>query len=179
MKKLLTCLAAALVSASALAGTKPFNLSLVPDVAIYDRTETIEGLTLSIWGENPQTSLALGIVNGTTGDSAGLSWGWLLNYADNYKGVQWALINYTTGDFLGWQDGFVNCTEGAMTGLQCGAVNYAGRLTGLQFGFLNYAEDADAGVQLGLINIIRENKVWFAELPDELAPGMIFVNWRF
>ena len=179
MKKLLTCLAAVLVSTGAMAGTKPINLSLTPDVAVYDRSETIEGLTLSIWGENQQTSLALGIVNGSSGDSAGLSWGLVLNYADNYKGIQWAPINYTKGDFLGWQDGFVNYSGGAMKGLQTGVVNYAGSLTGLQLGLVNYAETTDAGVQIGLVNIIRQNTHWFTELPDELAPAMIFVNWRF
>ena len=179
MKKILASLAAILVSASVMAGTKPFNLSLTPDIAVYDRSETIEGLTLSIWGENPQTALALGIANGSTGQSAGLSWAFVLNYADNYKGIQWAPINYTKGDFLGWQKGFVNYTGGSMKGLQMGAVNYAGSLTGLQFGFVNYAEAADAGVQIGVVNIIRQNTHWFTELPEELAPAMIFVNWRF
>lgn len=179
MKKLLACLVTVLVSTGAMAGTQPFNLSLTPDIAVYDRGKTIEGLTLSIWGENQQTSLALGIANGASGQSAGLSWALVLNYADDYKGIQWAPINYTKGDFLGWQGGFVNYTEGSMKGLQSGAVNYAGRLTGLQLGFVNYAEAADAGVQIGLVNIIRQNTSWFTELPEELAPAMIFVNWRF
>ncbi len=179
MNKILASLATLLVSASVMAGTKPFNLSLTPDIAVYDRSETIEGLTLSVWGENQQTSLALGIANGTVGNSAGLSWALFLNYADNYKGIQWAPINYTTGDFLGWQKGFVNYAGGDMKGLQTGAVNYTGTLTGLQFGFVNYTEDTDAGVQIGLVNIIRRNTHWFTELPEELAPAMIFVNWRF
>jgi hypothetical protein len=179
MKKLLACLVIVLVSTVAMAETRPFNLSLTPDIAVYDRGDTIEGVTLSVWGENEQTSLALGIANGTTGDSAGLSWALVLNYADDYKGIQWAPINYTTGDFLGWQGGFVNYTAGSMKGLQSGAVNYAGRLTGLQFGFVNYAEAADAGAQIGVVNIIRQNTSWFGELPEQLAPAMIFVNWRF
>ena len=86
----------------------------------------------------------------------------MLNYADDYKGIQWAPINYTTGDFLGWQGGFVNYTEGLMKGFQSGVVNCAGRVTGLQLGIVSYAEDADA-----------------VGLPEELPPGMIFVNWRF
>lgn len=179
MKTLLALLVVLLVSTNALAGTKIFNLSLTPEIAVYDRYETIEGLTLSIWGENQQTSLALGIANGTSGNSAGLSWAFVLNYADNYKGIQWAPINYTKGDFLGWQSGFVNYTDETMKGLQSGVVNYAGKLTGLQFGFVNFAENADAGVQIGLVNIIRQNSYWFTGLPEELAPGMIFVNWRF
>lgn len=185
MKRLLAFIVSTVVASGAMAETKPFNLSITPNVAVYDRSETIEGLTLSIWGENPQTSLAIGFVNGATGESAGLSLG-LLNYAENYKGLQWGLVNYTTGDCSGWQGGFgfgiavsaLNYTGGAMKGLQTGIVNYAGKLTGLQFGLVNYAATADDGVQIGLVNIIPENR-WFSGLPDELAPGMIFVNWGF
>ena len=178
MKKLLTVLAGALVASGVMAGSKPVQLSLTPDIALYDRSETIEGLTLSIWGENPQSALALGFVNGSTGQSAGLSLGLILNYADNYKGIQWAPINYTKGDFLGWQGGLVNYTDGLMKGLQTGVANYAGRLTGLQLGLVNYAAAAKTGVQIGLVNLIPDNP-WFTGLPDELAPGMVFINWRF
>ncbi len=186
MKMLLASLAAVFVSTGVLAATRPFNLSLTPDLAIYDRNDTIEGLTISLWGENQQSSLALGLANGSVGQSAGLSIG-VLNYADDYKGMQWALVNYTQGDFTGWQGGplfgllvsALNYTEGTMKGLQIGTVNYAGHLTGLQLGFVNYAIDGGAGVQVGLVNIIRDNRVWFTNLPEELAPAMVFVNWRF
>ncbi len=183
MKRVLALIATVIIANGA--GARPFNLSLTPDIAIYDRSETIEGLTLSIWGENQQTSLAIGLVNGMIGQSAGLSAG-ILNYADNYKGLQWGLINYTKQDFSGWQGGpffgllvsAMNYTGGTMTGLQLGMVNYAGHLSGLQLGLVNYAETAEAGVQVGLVNIIPNNE-WFTNLPDELAPAMIFVNWRF
>ena len=186
MKKLLASLAVVLASSAAVADTKPFNLSITPEIAIYDRSQTVEGVTLSIWGENEQSSLALGIANGTTGQSAGLSLG-ILNYADDYKGLQWGLVNCTKDDFVGWQGGFifgvlgsvVNYTGGSMKGLQSGLVNYAGSLTGVQIGLANYAEDVDAGVQIGLVNAIRENSRWFSGLPEELAPAMILVNWRF
>ncbi len=192
MKKILAFLGVALVATGAMAGSKPIQLSLTPDIALFDRTERINGLTLNIWGENPQSALALGFVNGSTDKSAGLSWG-LLNYADNYKGVEWGLVNYTKGDFDGWQrglvnytkgdfdgwqDGLVNYTIGSVKGLQTGVVNYAGKLTGLQLGLVNYAATADSGVQIGLVNIIPDNK-WFSKFPKELAPGMIVVNWRF
>ena len=178
MTKTMATLGVCLMASGALHASEPIQLSLTPEIAIFDRNTQIEGLALSIWGENPQTALALGIVNGSTGRSAGLSCSWILNYADDYKGVQWALVNYTKDDFLGWQSGFVNYSGGRMKGFQSGVVNYAGRLTGLQFGLLNYAETAEAGVQIGLVNIIPSNP-WFSGLPDELAPGMIFVNWRF
>ena len=178
MKKLLAVLSVAMAATGALAETKPIQLSLTPNIALFDRDETIEGLTLSVWGENPQTSLALGIVNGSTGRSAGLSLGLILNYADDYKGIQWAPINYVKMSFLGWQGGLVNYTEDSMKGLQTGVVNYAGELKGLQLGLVNFAETAETGVQIGLVNLMPRN-AWFTELPDELAPGMILVNWRF
>jgi len=151
MKKILLLLGLALVTVGASAEPKPFQLSLTPGIAIYDRTEKIEGLTIGLWSENPQAAFALGIVNGSSGDSAGLSVG-ILNYADSYRGLQWGLVNYTKGDTLGWQGGFclglvgsvVNYTGGTMKGFQCGVVNYAGRLTGLQLGIVNYAATARA-----------------------------------
>jgi len=177
MKRLLSVLMGVMGLSGVMAGNAPLQLSLTPDVALVDRSERIEGLTLNIWGENPQGALALGFVNGSTGTSAGLTLG-LLNYADNYTGFQWAAVNYTGEDFLGWQLAFVNYTGGRMKGLQTGFVNYAGKLTGLQFGFVNFADSAETGVQIGLVNLISSNE-WFTELPDELAPGMIFINWRF
>jgi hypothetical protein len=165
-------------SMSCVMASQPIQLSLTPEIALFDRNERIEGLALSIWGENPQTALALGFVNGSTGESAGVSLSFILNYADDYKGVQWAAVNYTENDFLGWQAGFVNYTGGTMKGLQSGWVNYAGKLTGLQFGFVNYAESAETGVQIGVVNLIPSN-AWFSELPDQLAPGMVFLNWGF
>lgn len=178
MKKYLAGIVGCVIVATGAMASRPFQLSLTPDISVFGRTEMIEGVTLGIWSENPQTALALGIINGSTGRSGGFSWALILNYAEDYTGVQWAPINYTKGDFLGWQAGFVNYTGGAMKGLQSGTVNYAGRLTGLQFGFVNYAASAETGVQIGLINIMPENR-WFSGLPNELAPAMVFVNWHF
>lgn len=179
MKRLALVLAL-VVSAAVMAQSKPFQASLTPDIAIYDTTTLIEGLTLSIWGENPQRSLALGIANGSTGDSAGFSLGFLLNYADSYTGVMWGAVNFTTGEVLGWQGAFVNYSEGSMKGLQTGWVNYAQRIKGLQLGIVNFAESVDEVlVQIGFLNIIRTNETWFANLPDEMAPAMVIVNWKF
>ena len=178
MKKALAVLATAIIGASSAMASTPIQVSLTPDAALFSRHEQVNGLALSLWGENPQKALALGIVNGSTGSSVGVSLALLLNYADSYKGLQGAPVNYNTGDFLGWQAGAVNDTEGSMRGLQTGIVNYTGKLTGLQLGLLNFAETAENGVQIGLLNILPQN-AWFSDLPDGLAPGMIFVNWRF
>lgn len=139
-----------------------FQASLTPDIAVHSRTAEIDGICLSIWGENPQHALALGFINGSTGDSQGFTWSFFCNYADNYTGVAWSLVNYTKGDFVGWQSGLVN---------------YAQEFHGLQWGFVNYTENL-RGVQLGLINVAMNNP-WFNEFPDKLATGFPFLNWSF
>jgi hypothetical protein len=187
MEKHIAGLVAVLVTATAMAGTSPYNLSLTPDLALHDQTEFIEGFTLSVWGENPQRSLALGIINGTRAQSAGLCLG-VGNYALDYRGCQWGLVNYAEGDFTGWQGGFffgligsvVNVVDGNLKGVQTGLLNHATTLSGgVQVGLVNYADGVDGGVQIGVINAIRANTTWFSALPEEMAPAMVLVNWRF
>lgn len=181
MKKILfiTCIGIIMATAGiAMADSKPIQLSLTPDIAIFDRNTNIAGVTLNIWGENPQQGFALGFVNGSKGNSAGFSLGFLFNYAENYKGLQWAPVNYGKGNFNGWQLGVVNYTESTVKGLQTGVVNYAGSLTGLQLGVVNYAAKASGGVQIGVLNLIPQNE-WFTNFPNEFTPGMIIFNWRF
>ena len=166
------------LGSTAFAETRAFQASLTPEIAVHDRDVVIEGLSLQLWGENPQKALSLGLVSGSVGQSSGFSLSLLANYADSYKGVHWGGINYTRKDFLGWQSGLINYTDQRFKGVQTGFVNYARHLKGVQFGLINFAQTADAGVQLGLGNIIRENR-WFKDFPDSVAPGMVFVNWRF
>jgi hypothetical protein len=178
MKKIIILSAVALVAGTAglQADESAFQASLTPDIAIHPRTTQINGLSLNIWGENPQSSLDLGFVNGSTGDSQGLAWG-LVNYADSFTGVAWGVVNCNHENFLGWQSGFVNYSQGAFTGLQSGGINVAHDFRGLQFGFVNYAETL-YGVQIGLVNVARNNP-WFNEFPDKLAPAFPIVNWSF
>ncbi len=165
MKTLVLVCICCFFATGAFAETKGFQLSLTPDVAIQSRTTRIEGVSLNLWGENPQSAISLGVVNGSNGDSSGLSLGLLANYAENYKGAQLAWIaNYTSGQF---------------TGLQWSAFNYAGRLNGLQLGFINFAEASEKGVQIGFINIMNETKQWFSDFPNEVAPAMVLLNWRY
>ena len=161
MKKIIAVIIISAATLGATAEEKFLQLSLTPDIALQSRDTVIKGIALSIWGENQQSALALGIVNGSTGDSCGFSWG-LVNYADNYKGVQFAFVNYTKGTFVGWQNG---------------AVNIAQHVSGLQWGAVNYTETLN-GVQLGFINVVEQNP-WFEEFPRKLAKGFVFVNWSF
>lgn len=165
MKKFILVLLCCFFATPVFANNSSLQLSLVPDVALQPRTTFINGASIGIWSENPQRALALGIVNGSTGDSSGLSLGLLGNYAENYRGAQLAWLG--------------NYTSGTLSGVQWSAFNYAGKLNGLQIGFLNYAGAAEQGVQIGLINIMNETEQWFSNLPNEVAPAMVFVNWRF
>ena len=159
-----------------------FQASLTPDAAIQPKTTKINGLCLSIWGENPQTGLALGFVNGSTGDSKGFTWS-LYNYADSYTGVSWGLANYSKTNFVGWQGGIffcpclVNVAKGNFLGFQEAVVNYAEDFQGLQLGVVNYATHLN-GVQIGLANIAKNNS-WFDDFPNQLAKGFPIVNWSF
>ena len=145
------------------AGEAAFQASLTPDVSVNTKDTQINGLTLSVWGENPQHALSLGFVNGSTGnDSQGLSWGFLANYSDTYTGVDLGMVNWSKVKF---------------TGLQWGAVNVAKEFHGLQLGWVNYAESL-RGVQVGFVNVARNNP-WFKEFPDKLATGFPIVNWSF
>ena len=178
MKKLLAYVVITGLTMGAIAQqTEPFQASLTPENAIYPSTTPIIGLTLSIWGENPQHGLAFGFVNGTSGKSGGLSLG-LVNYGEDYRGVQWSIANYMKSDFTGWQAGVINFTGGRCTGFQSGFVNFADTLSGLQLGFVNVATKTDGALQIGVVNVIQENLVWFSDAPHSLAPAMVIVNWR-
>jgi len=178
MKKivLLACLVVVFASGQAMA-SKAIQLSLTPDIALQPRGTHINGVSLNIWGQNPQTSFALGFVNGFDAMSKGFGLG-LFNYSDSYTGVQWGAVNYTEGSFFGWQAGIVDYTVGTVQGIQTGFVNYAGQLRGVQIGLVNYAATTQTGVQIGLINIIPHN-AWFTRFPDQIAPAMVILNWRF
>jgi hypothetical protein len=162
MKRIIGTLILAATVASATAGDSKFiQLSLTPDIALQSRDTTIEGICLNIWGENEQSSFTLGFVNGSTGKSAGFSWG-LVNYAESYTGVQFGFVNCSSEKFVGWQNGVVNVGR-EVHGLQWGAVNYAETLS---------------GVQLGFVNIVKDNP-WFDDFPDKLAKAFVFLNWSF
>jgi len=172
-------IAALIVGAASLEAEEShgFQASLTPDIAIYPKTAEIHGLSLNIWGENPQQGVAIGFVNGSTGDSAGFSWG-LFNYSESYTGVSWAWVNVNKTSFHGWQYGWVSVAQGEFIGFQSSLiVNYAKEMHGLQVGLVNYTEELH-GVQIGLANIAINNP-WFKEFPDKLATGFPIVNWSF
>jgi len=176
MKTKLIIITALFIGATVLRADTPIQLSLTPEIALYPKDTMVKGFALNIWGQNPQLSLNIGFVNGSTGDSGGLSWG-LVNYAESYRGVQWGWVNVSTGDFVGWQDGYVNLSQGTFKGLQSGLINISQDTTGLQLGVVNYANNLN-GIQIGLVNVAMNNP-FFTELPDKFATGFPIFNWSF
>jgi hypothetical protein len=176
MKKLIIVAIGSIIATGVMAKTAGFQASLSPDIAVEDPDTRINGVSLNIWGENPQSALTLGFVNGSTGESKGVSVG-LFNYAENYAGFHWGFVNYTRGEFAGLQMGPVNIA-GTLNGVQLGWVNIARELSGVQVSWVNYASTVQSGVQVGLVNIIADNS-WFSDFPSDLAMGMVFVNWSF
>jgi len=155
------------------------QLSLLPGIALQRQTTTITALSLNLWGANEQRALAIGFVNGSFGQSGGLSAG-LVNYAENYTGMQLAFLNVARADFTGLQAGWVNYTADVLHGVQLGLLNSTGRLRGLQVGLANMASQSDDGLQLGFINLMPETRYWFSGgMAHECAPVMVFANWRF
>jgi hypothetical protein len=173
----LAALTAALATSSAHADVKSFQLSLTPEVALQKTTTEIDGFSLNLWGRNPQQSLALGFVNGSSGDSGTFSLALLANYSDSYHGLSWGLLNVCYENYEGWQFGLINVTLDKFSGFQSGFVNFSGNTEGLQFGIYNYADKLN-GLQLGLLNVDMDND-WFSKFPNQLAKGFPVINWSF
>lgn len=177
MKKYTLCLGVLLLGLAGVQAqeTSALQLSIVPVCGLHPNPETvINGVSLNIWGQNPQRALALGLVNGSTGDSGGLSLG-ALNYADNYSGVQLGAVNVVKGDFKGLQLGAVNWAESSSRSWQLGAINVCKDCQGLQLGAINYCESM-RGLQIGALNLITKSE-WFA--PKTLGPAFPIINWSF
>jgi hypothetical protein len=84
---------------------------------------------------------AAGVFNINTGDTSGVQ----------LAGV----FNASNGDTRGLQASTANLAFQDFRGLQIGVLNYSQKLTGVQLGVVNITEDAEAGVPIGLINIVK------------------------
>ena len=157
MKKILV-IAVLVVTAAGLKADDShfFQASLTPDIALQPKTAEISGISLDLWGENPQHCFAFGFVNGSAAvTAAGFTWSFIANYSGPHTGVAWSFVNISKTKFVGWQ---------------AGMVNYAQEFHGLQWGFVNYAVELH-GVQIGLAVNFAINNPWFDEFPDKLATG--------
>lgn len=183
MKKLLTLAVLVATLGLTAAAESPIKLSLYDNIA---------------WPKTNHANVVLGIVDANTPTVHGISWvigssrvdqmwGWSAAYiyarSNEMRGLQGAIYN-VTHDGIGWAGGLVNVNKGTftglytglvtlgqdMTGVQFGFYNQAEKLTGLQLGLINNARRVECGLQIGLVNIIKENG-WL--------PVMVIVNGRF
>lgn len=67
--------------------------------------------------------------------------------------------NFSLKEFTGMEVALGLNMAKDLTGLQMGGINFAHTLTGAQIGFFNITEICNCGLQLGLINIIMDNKI--------------------
>ena len=147
------------------------QLSLFSPLQIVKPTDSIIGGRLNlIYGKNRNVSgIDIGLVNHTTGNFMGFSYGAAHIVDGNATGFQVGFVNHVKGEFVGWQYSLVN-TNRSTRGFQLGFVNHSGTMSGIQLGFINYADRVNKGIQIGLINIIREGGV---------LPILPIVNWSF
>lgn len=197
MKKLLAVFALVAVLGLNAAAQSPVKLSLYDDIAwpqtskanvvlglVDNNTPTVHGLDWNFISARSEEMYGLkgalayvrsyelrgvqGAIYNSAKEVIGAQFG-LLNVADTVTGVQWGLVNVSDREVTGAQLGAVNFAQ-SMTGFQWGLYNQAQNFKGLQLGFVNNITSIDRGLQIGLVNIIK-NGGWF--------PGMVLVNGRF
>jgi len=152
--------------------SKPVQVSLVNPIQIFPEDTAIKGVRLNvIYGKNVAvTGLDIGIINHSG--------------SDGFRGLQYGLVGISDDDFIGWQNNFINISKGEvqgfqsalvnttpnMSGFQLGFVNHANDMSGFQLGLVNFAERMTKGLQIGVVNIIREGGRF---------PVFPVVNWAF
>ena len=154
MKKLIAVAAIILagVSTSFAGDTSWGKLSLFDTIA-YPNVKTLKGVEL-------------GLIYSKTPEVRGLQWNLIYNKSEDMEGVQLAFVN-SADAAAGLQYGCVNLTKD-MKGVQLGFVNVADKFSGFQFALVNYTKVMEKGLQLGLVNIIKNSKL----------PVMVVANAR-
>ncbi len=117
------------------------------------------------------TGVDWSLVGVNTGDFLGWSAVGVGMVDGNFTGFQngW-LAAITEGNMQGVQTGAYTRSGAGSSGVQFGLYNTASDFSGLMFGVVNVAETMRSGLQIGLINIIK-NKEKLKLFP--------IVNWRF
>ena len=84
----------------------------------------------------------------------------LASYQKEFVGWQTSCVcNFTEGDCTGASFALALNMAKVETGLQVAAINSAQELHGVQIGVINVAHECPWGLQIGIINIILDNKV--------------------
>lgn len=83
----------------------------------------------------------------------GLDLALLFCTTQNVRGVQLSPFNFGS-NIRGWQVAFANLSQD-VDGLQVGLFNKTVNDQGMQFGIVNYSKKTTAGIQIGIINIMK------------------------
>ncbi|HOX21923.1 MAG TPA: hypothetical protein PLL10_00550 [Elusimicrobiales bacterium] len=145
MKKLIAVAVILLSSASvSFAGDSSWvKLSLFDQIA-YPNVKTVKGADL-------------GLIYSNTPAVRGLQYNFIYAKTEDIEGVQLAFVN-SADSAAGLQYGCVNLTKD-MKGVQLGFVNVADKFSGFQFALVNYTKVMEKGLQIGLVNVIKNSKL--------------------
>lgn len=190
MKKLMMTMATVVTLVmGARAATTPIEISLICFPLSIPWCENVSGFRLDLLsGINKDVSgLDIGtLVNITEEKAKGLQICGFYNHIGEGEGIfQLAgLLNRCDGNYTGLQlAGIYNEVDGMLSGgalaamnqakfvqgLQMGIFNNARTLSGMQLGIVNFADDADRGVQVGIVNV----------MPNAKIPVSVIVNIGF
>lgn len=158
------------IAGSAFAASSPIQLALFDPAQIVKNDQSVGILRIDlIYGKNVNvTGLEVGLINHTTGNQGGFTYGVASVVQGSFTGWQDNIVCIADKSFLGLQSGGFNQTKDGH-GVQFGVVNVAERMSGLQLGLVNYTRTMTKGVQIGLGNIIQEGGI----------PFLPIVNARF
>ena len=150
----------------AISGIATRSRDLVKGVAITGlcnwNERDVYGMNITL-GANVEFADVYGIEIGAfsmRNDMLGLDINFLGAHTRDFQGLQVSgLCNFTLGEFTGGDVALGLNMAKDVTGFEAGGINFAHTLTGCQIGFFNICEECKCGIQLGLVNIIMDNKI--------------------
>lgn len=150
MKKLMAC-CLLFGGLTAHAYWTPIDLSLFTPAELPWCSDAVYGLRVDvIYGRTSSfCGLDIGIANHVRGDAAGIQVGECNFVTGRLDGLQVAAANFVRYEFNGVQVGYFNRSYQEGNGVQIGVMNMA---------------DDFCGVQVGLVNIIRDSSLAFSPI---------------
>ncbi|WP_028973247.1 LA_2272 family surface repeat-containing protein [Spirochaeta cellobiosiphila] len=140
----------------------------------YGLNGGVKGLELgTLFNYNAQDVMGLqwaGITNINGGDSKGVILSGVTNIGyGRYTGLFLSgILNYSRKGLTGVAAAPVNINTSEVEGLQLGVFNYTKNLKGVQFGLVNYVENADKGLPIGLVNIVKDGYMGVENVSGEV-----------
>lgn len=140
-------------------------------------TESITGGSISGISNfslgNQTGAFFAGIANYSHGSAKGFQVAGIGNAsAGSMKGAFMAPItNFALSESSGFQLSLANIVVGDFSGLQLGLLNGSDHLKGVQIGLVNYSGNADSGVPIGMVSIVKDGLYQF-----ELTGGEVLYS---